>query len=152
MAKTARIPRSKGFYERDYHAWALEQARALRERRLDALDFSNLAEEVQDLARSEESALKAQLSRLFLHLLKWRFQPDHRSNSWRASVSGARAAVRRLLRESPGLKARLDGFLGDAYEGAYYDAVVETGLDEATFPKICPWTVRQALDDAFWPD
>jgi uncharacterized protein DUF29 len=152
MAKAAHIGSSKSCYKRDYHTWTLEQARALRQGRLDDLDCANLAEEVEDLGRSEERSLEAQLSRLFLHLLKWRFQPEHRSNSWRASVFGARAAVRRALRKSPGLKTRLDEILSDAYEDAYYAAAVETGLRQTIFPKVCPWKFQQALDDAFWPD
>jgi Domain of unknown function DUF29 len=59
LAKTARIGSSKDCYRRDYHTWALEQARALRQGRLDVLDCVNLAEEVEDLGRSEERPLEA---------------------------------------------------------------------------------------------
>jgi uncharacterized protein DUF29 len=39
--------------ETDYHAWVMEQVAALRARDLDALDFDNLAEEIEDLAKAE---------------------------------------------------------------------------------------------------
>jgi hypothetical protein len=38
-------------YQLDPYAWALEQARLLRERRAAELDWDNLAEEIEDLAR-----------------------------------------------------------------------------------------------------
>jgi excisionase family DNA binding protein len=40
-------------YARDYRAWAREQAQALRNRRAEALDWDNLAEEFDALARNE---------------------------------------------------------------------------------------------------
>lgn len=43
-------------YERDPYTWALEQARALRERRAAAVDWDNLAEEVEDLAADKRIA------------------------------------------------------------------------------------------------
>ncbi|HJU10872.1 MAG TPA: DUF29 domain-containing protein, partial [Candidatus Binataceae bacterium] len=94
-------------YERDYYTWILEQQRALYERRVEDLDWMNLAEEVGDLGRSEARGLRSQMARLLAHLLKWQLQPSRRTNSWRASIRGARDRIRELLDESPGLKSRL---------------------------------------------
>ncbi|MBV8360820.1 MAG: DUF29 domain-containing protein, partial [Deltaproteobacteria bacterium] len=69
----------KDLYERDYYTWALEQARALRARSSEALDWENLAEEVEGLARTEARELKSRLEVLLVHLLKWRYQPNKRS-------------------------------------------------------------------------
>jgi hypothetical protein len=44
-------------YDQDSYSWALAQARALRERRLEELDWDNLAEEVGDLAGRHADAL-----------------------------------------------------------------------------------------------
>ena len=88
-------------YERDYYSWALQQARALQERRIEALDWENLAEEMDDLGRSEARSLRSQLARLLAHLLKWQLQPRRRTNSWRGSIRGARREIRGLLMKVP---------------------------------------------------
>ena len=46
-------------YQHDPYSWALEQARALRQRRAAELDWDNLAEEVEDLARGDAQALQS---------------------------------------------------------------------------------------------
>ena len=148
----------KDLYERDYYTWALEQARALRERRAEALDWEMLAEEVEDLARSEARTLKSQLARLLAHLLKWHFQAARRTrseataNSWRGSIEDARDDIRDLLEESPGLKNRLPELFVKAYAAAVRRARRETRLDKSVFPAQCPWSFEQATDEQFWPE
>ena len=48
----------ENLYERDYYTWAFGQARALEERRADALDWKNLADEVRELAGSVARSLQ----------------------------------------------------------------------------------------------
>jgi hypothetical protein len=138
-------------YERDYYTWALNQARALQERRVEDLDWENLAEEVEDLARRDAHSLRSQLARLMAHFLKWQLQPRKRTNSWRGSIRGARREIRGLLDESPGLKSRLPELFSKAYEAAVDLACEETNLELSRFPASCPWSFEQAMDDAFWP-
>lgn len=47
---SASLPPSD-LYERDYYTWIQEQVRALRERRVEHLDWPNLAEEIEDLEK-----------------------------------------------------------------------------------------------------
>src|SRR4051794_36674182 len=86
MAKARRDLPPAPLYERDYYSWVLEQAALLRERRLAELDFDNLAEEVEDLGRSMADQLGSRYETLLMHLLKWEFQPDKRSNSWAGRI------------------------------------------------------------------
>jgi hypothetical protein len=51
----------RSLYERDYYTWALQQARALKERRLEELDWENLSDEVASLAKTERSELRSWL-------------------------------------------------------------------------------------------
>jgi hypothetical protein len=141
----------ENLYERDYYTWALEQARALREKRIEELDWENLAEEVGDLARRDAHSLRSQLARLLAHLLKWQLQPTRRTNSWRGSIRGARDAIRELLDESPGLKPRLPELLEKAYRAGVNLAVEETNLDVSRFPAASPWTFEEAINEDFWP-
>jgi len=68
--------------ERDYYEWLRQQSRALREHRPAFLDWRNLAEELEAMARSEERSLTSQVERLLAHSLKWAYQPQERSGSW----------------------------------------------------------------------
>lgn len=125
---------------------------------MDALDWENLADEIEDLARSEARGLKIQLARLLTHLLKWQLQAARRlelgdpANSWRLSIVDARCEVRDLLEELPGLKPRLPKLFLKAYRAAVYRACRETKSNISRFPASCPWTFAQAMDDDFWPD
>jgi Domain of unknown function DUF29 len=79
-----------GLYDRDYYSWAVEQARVLREHRIEDLDWEHLAEEVGDLARSERRAFRSQCARLIEHLLKIAFAPppvvEHNQRLWKLNV------------------------------------------------------------------
>jgi hypothetical protein len=138
-------------YQRDYYGWALEQGRALRARNTEALDWENLAEEVESLGRGEARELESRLEVLLLHLLKWRYQPKKRSRSWRLTIRVQRLRVSKVMSENPGLKSRLVESLTAAYDLARLLAAGETGLDERTFPPTSPWSFEQITDADFWP-
>ena len=59
-------------YHQDIIAWAEEQARLLRAGRLDGLDLEHLAEEIEDVGKSEQRELANRMALLMAHLLKWR--------------------------------------------------------------------------------
>jgi hypothetical protein len=132
-------------YERDFYAWANEQASLLRAGRLSAADIANIAEEIDSMGRSEKRELASRLTTLLLHLLKWEFQPQRRSRSWTISIDGARDALALHLADNPSLKSKIPEVMETAYRQARRDAAVETGIDLATFPVQCPWTFDQAM-------
>lgn len=51
----------------------------------------------------------------------------------------------------PSLKSKLPELFLEAYELSIDDAVRETGINEAVFPKQCEWTLKQNLDQDFLP-
>jgi hypothetical protein len=141
-------------YDQDFYSWTQEQAKALREGRLTELDREHLAEEIEDMGKSEARGLRSQLARLLKHLLKWVHQPellDRKRNSWGISIRDARRKIRECLEENPGLRSRLPELFEKGYIDAIVEVVEETNLPDATFPTVCPWTLEQVLDDAFWP-
>ncbi len=139
-------------HETDFYSWTQEQASLLRQGRLGELDSANLMEEIEDMGRSERRELINRLAVLLAHLLKWQYQPERRSNSWKSTIKEQRRKVARVLRLNPGLKPDMADSLEDAYGDSVLIAARETGLDENAFPAECPWTVPQALDNEFWPD
>lgn len=142
-------------YERDYYEWTQQNVRAIREGRLREVDWANVAEELEDMGRSERRALRSQLARLIAHLLKWSYQTERRrasEHSWRATIEHARDSVRELLDDNPSLKPQLPEFLPAAYRDALAQVVGETNLPRQNFPAACPWTLDQVMDDDFWPE
>jgi hypothetical protein len=103
------------------------------------------------MGRRERQSLKSNLVVLLLHLLKWQFQPDQQSNSWKASIVEHRQRLQDSLEESPSLKPYLKTILLRAYGNAVERAAAETGLAEATFPQACPYTISQMMAKDFLP-
>jgi len=94
-------------YERDYYAWTRAQAAILRRMRQQeaetGLDLANLAEEVEDLGRSERDAVRSQVRRIIEHLLKLEYSGAREPrDSWMDTVADARAVLDDKL--SPSLR------------------------------------------------
>jgi hypothetical protein len=138
-------------YETDVVAWANEQAALLRSGNLSAIDALNIAEEIESVATSQRRELRSRLVALIAHLLKWRFQPDYRSKSWRSTIYSQRDELDDLLSESPSLKQLFDDekFMKSIWRKAVSVAHRETQLD---FPDSWVWPVDLVLDEKFWPD
>ena len=139
-------------YDRDFYAWANEQAALLRSGDWARADVEHIAQEIESMGKTEKRELVSRLEVLLTHLLKWRFQPRLRGNSWRLSIKEQRFKVVDHVADNPSLKALRDETLTTAYRYALVDAERETGLASNVFPSVCPWTYDQILDEAFWPE
>lgn len=100
MAKAQDKPLSgytqKDLYDKDFVAWADQQALLLEQGRWSELDLVNLIEEVRDLGNRHRDALESQLRRLLMHLLKWQYQPERRSGSWEGTIKERKLASKLL--------------------------------------------------------
>ncbi len=141
-----------GAYEIDFAKWLFEQAEVLRGGALEKVDRNNIAEELEDLGRSERRALASHLRNLILHLLNWEHQSSERSTSWANSIDNARSETYELLTESPSLRADLRRLVDQSYARARKLASRETDLGLEEFPEICPYKLEQLLDPEFYPD
>jgi hypothetical protein len=139
-------------YDRDFYAWANEQASLLRKGDLSQADIEHIAEEIESMGKTEKRELTSRLTVLLLHLLKWRFQPTLRGKSWRLSVEEQRIQLALHLADNPSLKTMLAPAIANGYRLARIGAERETGLDAATFPIECPWTFEQITNSDFWPE
>lgn len=115
------------------------------------LDAPNLVEEIESLGRKERQELRNRLGILLGHLLKWQFQPEQRSNSWRGTIREQRKQINLLLKDSPSLKPYLQEALPDAYELGTALAIKETQLSEETFSENCPYSLADVLETSFFP-
>lgn len=139
-------------YDRDIIAWADEQAALLRSGRLDELDIENLAEEIEDVGKSERRELASLMSLLLAHLLKWQYQPGRRGSRWARTIREQRRAIAGRLAETPSLKTSLanPSWLDGVWADAVAKAADETGLTD--FPENCPWSMSDVLAADFLPD
>jgi hypothetical protein len=138
--------------EVDFNAWLLDQSRKLHRRRLIAVDCDDLAEELEAMARKDRLELRSHLQNLLSQLLKWAYEPSHRSKSWRATINESRDRIEDLLEESPSLKNELAAQFEQSR--AYRRAVRDATLDvegKVGFPERCPWTLDLILDSDFLP-
>jgi hypothetical protein len=142
-------------YDRDLSLWAKDTAQLLREQRWDVIDWEHLIEEVEDLGKSERSAIGSQMERIMVHLLKWQYQPQQRSDSWLDSINDGRsrrdplrgAQIRRKLEDSPSLHSYPEQVLAKEYTRSRREAARQTGLEISIFPEFCLYRIEQVLED-----
>jgi Domain of unknown function DUF29 len=134
-------------YDTDLVTWANQTAQLLREQRWGEVDWEHLIEEVEDLGKSERSAIGSQMERVMLHLVKWEYQSQCRSDSWLDSINDGRSQIRRKIEDSPSLKNYPDQILDKEYRRACREAARQTGLDMAIFPLTCPYSTDRVLSD-----
>ena len=141
-------------YNADIIQWARQQAALLRAGHFSALDIEHIAEEIEDVGKSEERALESRLAVLIAHLLKWQYQPEKRGASWRLMIAEQRRMIHRRLKKTPSLQNALHDpdWISDAWTDGCTLAAKETAIARATFPKSCPWDINDTLGDEFWPD
>jgi len=138
-------------YDKDFYAWTQETLQALRAKDTKRLDFEHLAEEIEDMGAKEKSALGSRLRVLLMHLLKWEYQPSHRSKSWEITIDQQRDHLKDLLDFNPSLKPKVSGFLALAYTRAKRDFHKETGIVQTTLPENCPYTLADILSTEYYP-
>lgn len=139
-------------YEQDVIAWANEQARLLRAGRFDLIDIEHIAEEIEDMGKSEARELENRIAVLLSHLLKWKYQPERQGGSWQRTLREQRRRVNGRLDDTPSLRGKLadSRWWRDVWADAVSQAADETGLGDQ-FPEECPWSQNEILSDGWFP-
>lgn len=101
--------------------------------------------------KSDERALKSHLKQLILHLLKWKYQPDFQSRSWRLTIGTQRDEIHDAIKDSKNFANKLMSYAHEVYEGARRGASRETGMSSDSFPQELEFTEEQLLDFDFMP-
>ena len=140
-------------YEADVLEWSRQQANALRRGEFARLDLEHLADEIEDVGKSEQRELASHLANLLAHLLKYHCQRERRSRSWSVTIRTQRQETLRDLRETPSLRGLLDDpeWRDIVWGGAVTQAARETNLD-LDFGETCPWSFDQVLASGWLPD
>jgi hypothetical protein len=154
---------AKSLYDRDFVRWTEQQAEALRAAAHiganQALDWENLAEEIESLGRSDRRELRSQIYRIVRHLAKLQFSPasDPR-RGWRESIRDGRREAQIVLADSPSLKPQLDDFVSEESADAIERAIADLGEHGELAPateralRAARYSVDQVLGDWFPQD
>ncbi|WP_428540138.1 DUF29 domain-containing protein [Rhodopila sp.] len=102
-------------YEADILVWTEHQAALLRRRAAGELvneadlDWTNIAEEIESVGRSERSVLSSRVRTIIEHLAKLEASPASKPRiGWQETVLRCRADIDALLQATPSLRRELD--------------------------------------------
>jgi hypothetical protein len=138
-------------HDRDFHALVKRNAELIRQGKLSEIDSEHIAEELENIGKSQKRELLNRLAVLLAHLLKWGRQPDKRSNSWVGTIVTQRREIMLLLDESPSLRHDIDSTIDKSYRFAKDQAARETGIAKENFSESCPYSFDQIINEDFWP-
>lgn len=139
-------------YEQDYYLWLTTTSQQLRQGNLARIDLPNLIEEIEDMGKSERKAIRSNLRILLMHLLKYKYQPEKRSNSWLFTMREHRQRLQDSFRDSPSLKPYCQEIFNDCYRDARELASDETGLLIDTFPDSSIFSYEETLNTDYLPE
>ena len=147
-----RLASTASLYEQDFYSWTQQQALLLRAGRLQALDVTNILEEIETLGRSERASLKSAYRLICSHLLKMKYQASKLTRSWSNTVDRERGEVAEILHENPGLRSSREDAFAKAYALARRDAARETRMPVEIFPEKPPFTLAECESVTFLPE
>jgi Domain of unknown function DUF29 len=131
-------------YEADETAWLDAMTALLRRGDFADLDLDNLLEYLTDMAERDRREVESRLVVLIAHVLKWVYQPDQRSRSWRGTIVEQRQELARHVGRGV-LRNHAAAVLADVYREGVERAVAETDLPAEAFPPTCPYTLDELL-------
>jgi hypothetical protein len=140
MATRAVLTELEPYEGGDFPTWLAQQAELIRLGRWADVDAPHVAEELDglgsELFRAYVSALRLNIS----HRLKFQFQPERASRSWRETISREIGNAESYLDEYPSVRARRAEALDKAWRHGRREAAREMGLDERDLPKDNPFS------------
>jgi hypothetical protein len=150
---------TNNLYERDFYAWIQHNVKLLKFGKLSEIDTNILIDELESIAKRDKRELISHLIILLAHLLKWQLQlktfseiyRNFHGTSWNNTIVEQRMQIIEQLEMSPSLKPYLPEALEKAYPKAVQLAHKETKLSKESFPKNCPYSLEEILDDDFYP-
>jgi hypothetical protein len=139
-------------YEQDFNLWIEETINLLKNRQLEQIDYEHLIEEIEDMGGNRKDALESNLEQVIIHLLKWKYEPSKRTNSWQYSIAKHSTRLNKAFMKSPSLKPYFDEVLVPCYKTARMLASKQTDLPVTTFPTDLPFTKENILDPDYLPE
>ena len=140
----------KTLYESNYLQWLEETITCLKARQLADIDYENLIEELEDLAKNEKRRVRSLLEQIIRHLLLyqyWDLEKPRNANHWAAEIIGFRNQLNDDLTDN--LRNHLDENFNLIYTNALDYVKAKTKL--TNLPELCPYSLEQILDKNWLP-
>ncbi len=159
----------KELYEKDFYLWVQENLKLLKNKEYESVDWENLLEEIEGIARSLRVAMLRQMVKVMEHLYKWEnFKGHPERDDWVEEISRARRELEDLFEDSPSLKtiaqdkdtlqrawklsvrALVDWLKlppNKALAVSHFKGKLPT---EGDFPQECPYTFQQIMEYKPW--
>lgn len=142
----------KNLYDQDEQLWLLENAKLLREGRIELADTEHIADTLEDMGKREYREITSRLKVLIVHLMKWIYQPEARSGSWRGTIRHQRDELSAGFDDSKNLRNHAEENFLQSYEKARKIASDETGLPLDHFPEDPHFSFEQTIDENYLPE
>ena len=144
-------------YEDDFYAWTQHQAEVLRTMPVsdNRFDREHVAEEIEDLGKSERDAVRSQIRRIIEHLLKLAYSPAEQPRAnWMETIDDARETLSDKLTAT--LRREVKGGLEKLYaEGRRRGArgLIRHGDPEIAdiLPQQCPYSFDEICREDWYP-
>lgn len=99
-------------YDTDLVLWAERQAKALRRRAGNEVDWDNVAEEIESLGKSDRRDLASRIQVVLDHLIRLQASPaTEPRRGWQRTLIVQRDGIHKLLDESPSLRPLVAGII-----------------------------------------
>ncbi|ACK70350.1 protein of unknown function DUF29 [Gloeothece citriformis PCC 7424] len=127
-------------YDTDYYLWTQQQAQALKEHNLNALDWENLREEIESLGKSEYAKVSSWLMRIIQHKLKIDYVaiPECLKH-WNKEIISFQIKIKRHI--SPSMKNKLLNDLPELYADGVKLVLVD--YEDVDLPEYCPYNLDE---------
>lgn len=141
-------------HDEDFHAWAMDQAERLRalalSRSNEPIDWDLVAEEIEDMGRSERHGCESFLEQIIAHLLKIEHARDPAAiPHWTQEIGAFRIGLERKL--TPSIAQHLRTTLPQRFERARKIAINAQALSEPDLqdrlPRRCHYGFEQITGD-----
>ncbi|QID33892.1 DUF29 domain-containing protein [Pampinifervens florentissimum] len=153
--KTISKEELRELYYKDFPLWAEINYELLKEKLYELVDWENLLEEIEDMARSDLKACISQLARILEHMYKWDNFRDLAGGKtagmgWIKSIENARNEILDAFDLSPSLRTKLPNELNIAWRSArrrLYTWLIQNNhrVENFSIPQECPYTYEEAM-------
>ena len=140
-------------YETDHYLWIETTLKQLENRDIDNLDWQHLSEEIEALGIEQRRKVESYLKQLLTHLLLccyWETEKETCQRGWQIEISNFRDELEFSFR-SKTLYNYFLSCLEQVYTKARRQVIQKTGLPTEIFPKQCPFSLEDILNNEYFP-
>ena len=144
-------------YEDDFYAWTQHQAEVLRSMPVsdNRFDREHIAEEIEDLGKSERDAVRSQIRRIIEHFLKLAHSRAEQPRfDWMETIDDAREMLSDKLMATlrRDAEANLEKLYAEARRRAARGLQRHGEPDTADLlPSTCPWSLDEICREDWYP-